>query len=150
MLGREDADVGTGQGLFFEDLHLGMSARQERLVDDALVRQFSALSGDDNPVHLDEEFAAKTRFGGRIAQGMLGATFISAVIGSRLPGHGTIYLSQSLKFLAPVRIGDHVVTEATVAELRPEKLRALIKTVCRVGDKRVIEGEALVMVPRRG
>jgi 3-hydroxybutyryl-CoA dehydratase len=150
MLGRDESDAGVEHGLFYEDLKLGLSARQERLVDDALVRQFSALSGDNNPVHLDEDYARRTRFGGRIAQGMLGATFISAVIGSRLPGHGTIYLSQSLKFLAPVRIGDLVVTEATVTELRPEKSRAVLSTVCRVGDKRVIEGEALVMVPRRG
>lgn len=149
MLGR-DEDVGVQQGMAYEDLSLGLSARLERVVDDTLVRQFSALSGDDNPVHLDEDYARRTRFGGRIAQGMLGATFISAVIGSRLPGHGTIYLSQSLKFLAPVRIGDRVVAEATVTELRPEKSRAVLKTVCRVGDKVVIEGEALVMVPRRG
>lgn len=147
-----DSGTGTGvkPGLFFEDLSIGQAARMERVVDDALVRQFSALSGDDNPVHLDEDFARTTRFAGRIAQGMLGATFISAVIGSRLPGHGTIYLSQSLKFMAPVRIGDRVVTEATVAELRPEKSRAVLKTICRVGDTVVIEGEALVMVPKRG
>ena len=143
-------DLGVDAVLAYEDLSLGQTARQERVVDDALVRQFSLLSGDDNPVHLDAAFAAKTRFGGRIAQGMLGATFISAVIGSRLPGHGTIYLSQTLKFLAPVRIGDRVVTEATVTELRPDKSRAVLRTVCRVGDKAVIEGEALVMVPRRG
>ena len=133
----------------FEDLRLGDTARIERLVDDALIRQFTALSGDDNPVHLDEEYARKTRFGGRIAQGMLGATFISAVIGSHLPGHGTIYLSQTLKFLSPVKIGDRVTTEATVTELRPEKSRAVLKTVCRVGDRVTIEGEALVMVPKR-
>jgi 3-hydroxybutyryl-CoA dehydratase len=149
MLGGEE-EVGVRAGLCYEDLSLGQTARMDRLVDDALVRQFSAMSGDDNPVHLDEAYARTTRFAGRIAQGMLGATFISAVIGSRLPGHGTIYLSQSLKFLAPVRIGDRVVTEATITELRPEKSRAVLKTVCRVGDKAVIEGEALVMVPKRG
>ena len=143
------AEIEVKHGHFYEDLAVGQSARMERLVDDALIRQFTALSGDDNPVHLDEEYARKTRFGGRIAQGMLGATFISAVIGSRLPGHGTIYLSQSLKFLSPVKIGDRVTTEATIAELRPEKSRAVLKTVCRVGDRITIEGEALVMVPRR-
>ena len=149
MLGGE-VEVGVKTGLCYEDLSIGQSARMERLVDDTLIRQFTALSGDDNPVHLDEDYARTTRFGGRIAQGMLGATFISAVIGSRLPGHGTIYLSQSLNFRAPVRIGDLVVTEATITELRPEKSRAVLKTVCRVGDKVVIEGEALVMVPKRG
>src|SRR6185312_1655884 len=136
------ASAGVKPGYFFEDLAVGQSARMERTVDDALIRQFTALSG--------EEYARKTRFGGRIAQGMLGATFISAVIGSRLPGHGTIYLSQSLKFLSPVKIGDVVVTEATVAELRPEKSRAVLRTICRVGDRVTIEGEALVMVPKRG
>jgi 3-hydroxybutyryl-CoA dehydratase len=144
------AEIGAKPGLFYEDLFVGQSARQERDVDDALIRQFTSLSGDDNPVHLDEEYARKTRFGGRIAQGMLGAAFISAVIGSHLPGHGTIYLSQSLRFLAPVRIGDRVITEVTVTELRPEKSRAVLKTICRVGDKVTIEGEALVMVPKRG
>jgi 3-hydroxybutyryl-CoA dehydratase len=143
-------EIGIKPGLFYEELSVGQWARMERLVDDALIRQFTALSGDDNPVHLDEAYARKTRFGGRIAQGMLGATFISAVIGSRLPGHGTIYLNQTLKFLAPVRIGDIVTTEATVTELRPERSRAVLKTVCRVGDTVVIEGEALVMVPKRG
>jgi 3-hydroxybutyryl-CoA dehydratase len=142
-------EIGVKPGLFYEELSVGQWARMERLVDDALIRQFTALSGDDNPVHLDEAYARKTRFGGRIAQGMLGATFISAVIGSRLPGHGTIYLNQTLKFLAPVRIGDLVTTEATVTELRPEKSRAVLKTVCRVRDTVVIEGEALVMVPKR-
>lgn len=144
------AELSVKHSYFFEDLSVGQTARMERLVDDALIRQFTALSGDDNPVHLDEAYARKTRFGGRIAQGMLGATFISAVIGSRLPGHGTIYLSQSLKFLSPVKIGDKVVTEATITELRPEKSRAVLKTVCRVGDRVTIEGEALVMVPKRG
>lgn len=143
-------EIGVKPGLFYEELSVGQWARMERLVDDALIRQFTALSGDDNPVHLDEAYARKTRFGGRIAQGMLGATFISAVIGSRLPGHGTIYLNQTLKFLAPVRIGDIVTTEATITELRPERSRAALKTVCRVGDTVVIEGEALVMVPKRG
>jgi 3-hydroxybutyryl-CoA dehydratase len=147
MLGQ---DVVTKVGYVYEDLWVGLSAHVENLVDDAAIRRFSALSGDDNPVHLDEEFARHTRFGGRIAQGMLGATFISAVIGSKLPGHGTIYLSQTLNFRAPVRPGDHVVTEATITELRPEKSRAVLKTICRVGDKVVIEGEALVMVPKRG
>jgi len=149
MLGR-DTEIVAPPGLAYEDLWVGRSAHLERLVDDALVRQFSALSGDDNPVHLDEAFARTTRFGGRIAQGMLGAAFISAVIGGHLPGHGTIYLSQSLTFKAPVRLGDRVITEVTITQLRPEKSRAVLKTVCRVGDTVVIEGEALVMVPKRG
>ena len=137
-------------GFFYEDLRLGMSATLERQVTDEEIRRFSEISGDTNPVHLDEAFAKTTRFGGRIAQGMLGASFISAVIGSKLPGYGTIYLSQNLSFRAPVRLGDTVITEAVVTELRPEKSRILLKTTCRVGATVVIDGEALVMVPKRG
>lgn len=137
-------------GFCYEDLDLGMSATLERQVTDEEIRRFSEISGDTNPVHLDAAYAAGTRFGGRIAQGMLGASFISAVIGSRLPGYGTIYLSQSLRFRAPVRLGDIVVTEAVVTELRPEKSRVVLRTTCRVGATVVIDGEALVMVPKRG
>ena len=137
------------KGLFFEDLSVGMSAASERLVDDALIRQFAAVSGDHNPVHLDDAYAATTRFGGRIAHGMLGAALISSVLGMQLPGPGTVYLSQTLSFRRPVKLGDRVVSEATVIALDAEKSRATLKTVCRVGDKPVIEGEAVVMVPKR-
>jgi 3-hydroxybutyryl-CoA dehydratase len=142
--------MSTSTGLFFEDLTIGMSARDERLVDDAAIREFANVSGDHNPVHLDEDYAKTTRFGGRIAHGMLGAAFISAVLGMKLPGPGTVYLQQSLTFRRPVKLGERVVTEATVTGLQPEKSRAVLKTVCRVGDQTVIEGEALVMVPKRG
>ena len=136
-------------GLFFEDLKIGMSARLERLVDDTVIRQFAEVSGDHNPVHLDEAFAKGTRFGARIAHGMLGGAFISAVLGMQLPGPGTVYLSQTLTFRRPVKMGETVIAEATVTALQPEKARAVLKTVARVGDTVVIEGEALVMVPKR-
>ena len=136
-------------GLFFEDLSVGMSAKSERLVDDALIRQFAAVSGDHNPVHLDEAYAKTTRFGGRIAHGMLGAALISAILGMQLPGPGTVYLSQNLSFRRPVKLGDLVVSEATVTALDAEKSRATLKTICSVGGKPVIEGEAVVMVPKR-
>jgi 3-hydroxybutyryl-CoA dehydratase len=134
---------------FIEDLKIGQSASYERTVGDADIRAFAGLSGDNNPVHLDEEFAKKTMFKGRIAHGMLSATFISTVLGTKLPGMGCIYMGQSLKFKAPVKINDVVVTTVTVKEIIAEKKRAILDTVCRVGDTVVIEGEATVMVPSR-
>jgi 3-hydroxybutyryl-CoA dehydratase len=138
-----------GKGYMFEDLKVGMEASYVRVITDADIRAFAAVSGDHNPVHLDEEFAAKTMFKGRIAHGMLSAGFISTVIGTQLPGQGTIYMSQSLNFRAPVRIGDEVTTVVSVAELLPEKKRAVLTCRCLVGGKAVLEGDALVKVPSR-
>jgi 3-hydroxybutyryl-CoA dehydratase len=99
---------------------------------------------------MDATYAAKTRFGGRIVHGMLSASFLSTVIGSKLPGPGTIYLKQNLNFRAPVRIGDTVEASVTVADIVREKARIVLQTVCRVGETVVIDGDALVMVPARG
>ena len=137
-------------GYFIEDIEEGMSATYTRTVTDADIRQFADISGDNNPVHLDEEFAAKTRFETRIAHGMLSASFISTVVGTRLPGYGAIYLKQNLKFTGPVRIGDTVETVATVTDVNRAKRRVTLETVCRVDGKSVIEGDALMMVPSRG
>ena len=120
-----------------------------RTITDADIVLFAGISGDTNPVHINEEFAAGTMFSGRIAHGMLTASFISTVIGTRLPGPGCIYLSQSLRFKAPVRVGDTIWARATVTELFPEKRRAALSTTVTVRDKVVLEGEALVMVPLR-
>ena len=109
----------------------------------------AAISGDTNPVHLNEDFAAASRFEGRIAHGMLTASLISAVIATKLPGPGAIYRSQSLKFMAPVRIGDTVMAEVKVTEVVPEKKRAVLETTCRVGETVVVEGEAVLWVPAR-
>lgn len=136
-------------GYNFEDLSVGMSAALSRTVTDADVLAFAGVSGDTNPVHLDAEFAASTMFGGRIAHGMLSAGLISAVFGTRLPGPGCIYLSQSLKFRAPVKLGDTVVARATVKELKAEKRRAVFSTVCTVGETVVLEGEAELLIPAR-
>jgi len=136
-------------GYYFDDLEVGTRGVFSKTVTEADIVNFAGVSGDTNPVHLNEEFAATTRFGTRIAHGMLSASFISAVLGTKLPGPGCIYLSQSLKFLAPVKIGDSVVAQVTVTELRPEKRRAMLKTVCTVGETTVIDGEALVYVPPR-
>jgi 3-hydroxybutyryl-CoA dehydratase len=138
------------QGKYFEDLSIGQSEEQAYTVTDETIVKFAEVSGDDNPVHLDEDYAAKTQFGGRIAHGMLSASFISAVIGTRLPGHGSIYLSQSLRFRRPVKIGDEVIAKATVSELDAERGRVTLATVCTVAGKAVIEGEAVVMAPRKG
>lgn len=137
-------------GHVIEDLAVGQSASFTKTVTEADIVKFADVSGDNNPVHLDEAFAQTTMFKGRIAHGMLSAGFISTVIGTRLPGSGTIYMSQTLRFRAPVRIGDTVTATCTITEIIPEKRRAVLSTICKVGDTVVIEGEALVMVPSRG
>ena len=137
-------------GHVIEDLAIGQQASFSKTVTEADIVKFAEVSGDDNPVHLDEAFAQTTMFKGRIAHGMLSAGFISTVIGTRLPGSGTIYMSQTLRFKAPVRIGDTVTATCTITEIIPEKRRAVLSTICKVGDTVVIEGEALVMVPARG
>jgi 3-hydroxybutyryl-CoA dehydratase len=137
-------------GHSLEDLSVGMSATYEHTVTEADVVKFADISGDHNPVHLDEAFARKTRFKGRIVHGMLSASFLSTVIASRLPGPGTIYLTQNLSFRAPVRIGDTVEAKVTVIDIVHDRARVLLKTVCRVGETVVIDGDALVMVPVRG
>jgi 3-hydroxybutyryl-CoA dehydratase len=145
---RNSEPYATGYSL--EDLSVGMSAAYERTVTEADVVKFAQISGDHNPVHLDEAFALQTRFKGRIVHGMLSASFLSTVIASRLPGPGTIYLAQNLSFRAPVRIGDKVEAKVTVIDIVPDRARVMLKTVCRVGETVVIDGDALVMVPVRG
>ncbi|MCD4499068.1 MaoC family dehydratase [Chromobacterium vaccinii] len=135
--------------IYFEDLAVGASAETGKTITEADVLLFSAVSGDNNPVHLDQTYASTTPFETRIAHGMLTASLISGVIGTRLPGYGTVYLSQSTRFKAPVRIGETVTTRVTVEELIPEKKRVRLSTQCRVGDKVVLEGESLVIAPSR-
>lgn len=137
------------QGLYFEDLSEGQSAEMTRVATAAVVEGFAELSGDVNPVHLDEAYAQTTSFGGRIAHGMLAGAYISAVIGTKLPGPGAVYLSQSLKFRRPVRIGDEVTARVTVKELDARRSHVTLTTVCQVGGKTVADGEAWIMVPRR-
>ena len=136
-------------GPYFEDLSVGQSASFGKTITEADILLFAAVSGDTNPVHINAEFAAGTMFKERIAHGMLSAGLISTVLGTRLPGPGTIYLSQTLKFRAPVRIGDTVTATATVASLDAAKKRATLTTICTVAGKPVLEGEALVLVPSR-
>ena len=132
----------------FDELVVGQAATMERTVTDGDVVAYAGITGDDNPVHLDEAAGARSRFGGRVAHGMLSAGYISAAIGTRLPGPGSIYLGQTLKFTAPVRIGDTVTTRVEVLELVPEKRRVKLATRCaNQRGETVIEGEALVLVP---
>jgi len=143
-------DFSECYGYDFEELTVGMTASIGRTVTAGDILLFAGVSGDTNPVHLDEEFAASTMFEGRIAHGMLSASYVSTVFGTRLPGPGCIYLSQSLRFKAPVRVGDTVVARVTVKELNPTKRRAVFDTVCTVAGKVVLDGQAEIMVPARG
>jgi 3-hydroxybutyryl-CoA dehydratase len=137
------------KGLYFEDLKVGEEASVSNTVTEADIEAFAALSGDRNPVHLDAAYAATTLFKERIAHGMLSAAYISAVFGMKLPGPGAIYVSQTLSFKAPVKIGDTVVTSVKIVELIAEKKRARFECVCSVGGKPVLVGEAVLMVPGR-
>jgi 3-hydroxybutyryl-CoA dehydratase len=132
-----------------DQLHPGMSASLAKTVTEADIILFAGVSTDVNPAHIDEEYAKGTVFGGRIAHGMLSASFISAVLANKLPGPGTIYLSQTLKFKAPVRPGDTVTATVTVKEVNAAKNRVTLDTVCTVAGKVVIEGECLMMPPVR-
>ncbi len=136
-------------GYCFEDLEVGMEAVYKRQVSEQDIERFAEISGDNNPVHLDEDYAASTIFKQRIAHGILTASFISTVIGTKLPGPGCIYVSQSLNFRAPVRIGDEVVAKARIKELIEDRNRAIMICDCSVDGKTVLEGEAVLMVPTR-
>jgi 3-hydroxybutyryl-CoA dehydratase len=137
-------------GLYFEDMKEGMTASFGKTVTDADIMTFAGVSGDTNPVHLNDDFARETPFKSRIAHGMFGAGLISAVFGTRLPGPGCIYVSQALRFKAPVRVGDTLIARVTVKRLLPQKKFVEFDTVCTVGTKTVIEGEAVILVPSRG
>lgn len=139
----------AANGVFFEDLSVGQEASLSKPVSEADIVAFAEISGDKNPVHIDAQYAAGTMFKERIAHGMLSAAYISAVFGMKLPGPGAIYISQTLNFKAPVKIGDTVVTTVKVIELIAEKKRARFETVCSVNGKAVVQGEAVLMVPAR-
>jgi len=130
-----------------EKLKIGDAFSKERVVTDDLVRQFADVSGDHNPIHLDEEFAKTTRFGKRIAHGMLSGAYISAVLGYEFVERRVVYLSQSMKFTAPVFIGDTVTATATVTRIREEKGIVTLDTVCTNQDgETLVTGEAVVML----
>ena len=133
--------------IVLEELEIGMVRSLRKVVTDADIEMFAQVSTDRNPVHLDEDYAQDTIFAGRIAHGMLTAGLVSAVIGEQLPGHGTVYLGQTLKFLGPVRPGDTVVAEVEVTHIDYAKRRVTMETRCLVDGKTVLTGEAKVLAP---
>lgn len=133
--------------MFIEDLSIGQSAETCNTITQKDIELFADLSGDHNPVHLDANYATGTQFKGIIAHGMLSASFISAILGTTLPGMGTIIMGLTLKFLAPVRPGDTVRTVVTIREILAEKRRVICQTACYVGTTQVIDGEATLQVP---
>ena len=132
---------------YFEDLAVGMRETIRKTVENEDVIGFAELSGDHNPIHLSEHFARKTRFGGRIVHGLYTASLISGVIGMRLPGPGAVYISQTLHFLGPVKIGDVIDVSVEVVELTEKGRRVRLHCECRVGDKLVLDGEGILSVP---
>ena len=136
-------------GYILEELSVGMTAEKQVEITDARIQHFAEASDDFNPVHMDEEFASKTAYRGRIAHGLLSASVGSAVVGTILPGAGAIYLSQTLAFHKPVRIGDILIARVSVASVDPETARVVLTAEGYVGDDLVMNGEATVRVPRR-
>ena len=136
-------------GYYLDDLSLGMTAIYAKTMTDADIVMFAGISGDTNPIHLNEEFSGGTVFESRIAHGMLTASLISTVIGTKLSGPGCIYLSQTLNFKAPVKASDTVTARVTIREIMVEKKRVIMDTICSVGDSVVLDGEAVIMVPRK-
>ncbi|MCX7558850.1 MaoC family dehydratase [Sulfitobacter sp. F26204] len=135
--------------IYIEDIEIGMMRNLRKVVTDEDIEMFAKVSTDHNPVHMNDEYARDSIFRGRVAHGMLTAGLISAVIGEQLPGHGTIYTGQTLKFLAPVRPGDLVYAEVTVTDIDPVKRRVKMSCHCSVDDKKVLSGEATVLAPSR-
>lgn len=142
----DDVQRGT---ICIEDIEIGMKRHLSKRVSDRDIELFAEISTDHNPVHLDDDYAQDTIFEGRIAHGMLTAGLISAVIGEQLPGHGTVYLGQSLRFMAPVRPGDMVMAEVEVTEIDHAKRKVTMMTRCEVDGKNVLKGEAVVLAPSR-
>ena len=138
-----------GKTYYFEDLEIGMEATFSKTVTEADIISYADISGDFNPVHMDEAYASATLFKSRIAHGLLTASYISAVFGMQLPGPGAIYVSQTLNFKAPVRIDALVECKVSIIDLIPSKRRALFDCKCTVKDRVVLDGEAMLMVPAR-
>ena len=141
--------MSTDIGFTIDQMEVGMSRSYAKTLTETDIVLFAAASGDVNSVHLNQEYAEKTPFGGRIAHGILTAGVISACIANRLPGAGTIYLGQTLKFKAPVRPGDTVTAIVTVKSLDPAKNGVVLDTICQVAGKTVLEGEATVLAPKQ-
>ncbi len=139
----------AARGHYFEDLEIGQSASVIRVASAADIQAFADISGDYNPVHFDDDFAAGTIFKACVAHGILSASYVSSVFGMHLPGPGCIYISQTLNFKAPVYVGAEVVTRVEIQELIPGRRRAIFACTCMVGETLVLDGEAVIMVPNR-
>ena len=139
----------TRPAYYLDELQVGLTATQSKTLTDADILLFSAVSTDTNPIHINDEYAKSTRFGKRIVHGALSASLISACLANQLPGTGTIYLGQNTKFVAPVHPGDTVTAKLEVVDVDHTKGKVNIKTQCFVGDKLVVDGDALVLAPRR-
>lgn len=136
--------IGTAD---IDALTIGMSASYQQTITDADIKSFAGLTGDNNPVHMSEEYANDSRYKKRIAHGLLSAGFFSALFGTKLPGYGCVYVSQSLNFRRPVYIGDTVVASVEIIRIDKEKSRVFFKTLCKVKGKIVINGEAEIFIP---
>ncbi|WP_434527761.1 MaoC family dehydratase [Vibrio sp. K4] len=132
-----------------DDLQVGMSASYSQTISEADIKQFAGFSGDRNPVHLDEEYAQASRFKQRIAHGMISSSFFSAIFGTKLPGEGCVYVSQSLKFRKPVYIDDTVTAKVVIKRIEKDKRRVFFDTYCKVGRQKVITGEAEIYIPEK-
>jgi len=130
-----------------DEMKIGMNASYSQTITDADVKQFASISGDNNPVHMNEEYANESRFKKRIAHGLLSASFFSALFGTRLPGKGCVYVSQNLNFRRPVYLGDTVTATVTVTNIDIKKKRVFFETVCTVKNKKVIDGSAELFIP---
>lgn len=136
-------------GYILDELSVGQTAELVREITEERIQRFAEASDDFNPLHLDEDFASRTPYRGRIAHGLLSASFVSAVVGTMLPGPGAIYLNQTLTFYKPVRIGDVVTGRVTVTAIDQESARVTLKTECLVDGEPVLDGEAIIRVPRK-
>ena len=136
-------------GYCFEDLEVGMAASYAKTITEADIVLFAGISGDTNPVHLNQEFASTTMFQGRIAHGMLTASLISTVLGTKLPGPGCIYISQKLRFKGPVRAGDTITARVMITELLPQQRRVVLNTLCTVSGQIILDGNAEMLIPAR-
>ncbi len=139
----------VARGKYYDELEIGMFHENTHHITEEAIQEFAKVSGDYNPLHMDEEYAKTTIFGGRIAHGALPASYISAILGNDLPGPGAIFAGLNLRFRRPVRIGDEVIARAEVSEMQPRGNRVTLKITCLVGGKRVITGEAHVVAPSR-
>ena len=142
-------EILSSKGFDVEEIEVGMTASYSQTITDADVKSFSGISGDNNPVHMSDDYAVQSKFGKRIAHGLLTSSFFSALFGTRLPGPGCVYVSQNLNFRRPVYLGDTVCAEITVTEIDVAKRRVFFDTICSVSGRKVITGNAELYVPEK-